>query len=102
VKKGLGRFAASSPPEGIVRITTERRYWTKYAGQLCGTELAGIVTLLEIDGNLLGKSAISGSSDQLPPLPKRLASKFFHGATGRKVAIDVEEVIEAAWIFKKR
>jgi 3,4-dihydroxy-2-butanone 4-phosphate synthase len=40
----------------------------------------------------IGQSAISGSSGQVPPLLKRVASKFFHGVTGRKVAIDVEEV----------
>jgi hypothetical protein len=57
--------------------------------------------LLEIDRNPLGKSAISDSSGQLPPLPKRLASKFFHGATGCKVAIDVEEVIDGGMDIQK-
>ena len=47
------------------------------------------------------KSAISGSSGQLPPLPKRLASKFFHGAAGRKVAINVEEVIGGGMNIQK-
>jgi hypothetical protein len=34
-------------------------------------------------------------------LPKRLASKFFHGATGRKVAINVEEVIDGGMDIQK-
>jgi hypothetical protein len=47
------------------------------------------------------KSAIFGSSGQLPPLPKRSASKFFHGATGRKVAINVEEIIDGGMDIQK-
>jgi hypothetical protein len=47
------------------------------------------------------KSAISGSSGQFPPLPKRLASKLFHGATGCEVAIDVEEVIDGGMDIQK-
>jgi hypothetical protein len=34
-------------------------------------------------------------------LLKRLASKFLHGATGRKVAIDVEEVIDSGMDIQK-
>jgi len=44
---------------------------------------------------------ILGSSGQFPPLPKRVAPKFFHGATGRKVAIDVEEVIDGGMSIQK-
>jgi hypothetical protein len=57
--------------------------------------------LLEIAAKRTRKSVISGSGGQIPPLPKRLASKFFHDATGCKVAIDVEEVIDGAMNIQK-
>ena len=47
------------------------------------------------------RSAISGSRGRFPPLPKRLASRFFHSVTGRKVAIYVEEPIDGGVDIQK-
>ena len=70
---------------------TVRSWWNRFGP---------IFALLEIAATTR-KSAISGSSGQFPPLPKRLASKFFHGATGCKVAINVEEVIDGGMNIQK-
>jgi hypothetical protein len=57
-----------------------------------------IVALLEIAasplGNLQQRSA--------PSIAETLGLEFFHGATGRKVAIDVEEVIDSRMNIQKR